>query len=152
MGCLRVRPREICVVPRGIRFQVSLPAGPVRGFALEVYSGHFELPELGPIGSVGLANVRDFEIPKASYIDSKDDTEIITKFAGKMHRAMYRGNIFNVVGWHGTYYPYKYDLGKSLLHSLIPTMLKQLSGKFNTIGSISYDHPVNTPLNPLSTK
>lgn len=110
MGNLRVRAREICVLPRGIRFQVSLPAGPVRGFALELYSGHFDLPELGPIGSVGLANVRDFEIPKASFIDSTDDTELIAKFVGKIHRTMYRGNIFNVVGWHGTYYPYKYDL------------------------------------------
>ena len=31
---------------------------------------------------------------------------------------------FDVVAWHGTYYPYKYDLGR-----------------FNTIGSISFDHP-----------
>lgn len=31
MGYLRVRPNEICVVPRGIRFHVSLATGPVRG-------------------------------------------------------------------------------------------------------------------------
>ncbi len=31
---------------------------------------------------------------------------------------------FDVVAWHGNYYPYKYDLGR-----------------FNTIGSISFDHP-----------
>ncbi|GLI78307.1 hypothetical protein PoHVEF18_006618 [Penicillium ochrochloron] len=123
MGYLRVRSNEICVVPRGIRFHVSLPAGPVRGFALELFEGHFELPELGPIGSTGLANIRDFEIPTASFDNSNVDTEIIAKFAGQVHRTVHRGSIFNVAGWSGTYYPFKYDLGK-----------------FNTIGSVSYDH------------
>ncbi|KAJ5958213.1 uncharacterized protein N7479_005363 [Penicillium vulpinum] len=124
MGNLRVRPYEICVVPRGIRFHVSLPDGPARGFILETFAGHFELPELGPIGSYGLANVRDFEVPKASFVDTDEDTELLSKFAGTLHRATYRGGIFNVAGWHGTYYPFKYDLGK-----------------FNAMGSISYDHP-----------
>lgn len=37
----------------------------------EVYGSHFELPELGPIGSNGMAHQRDFEIPSASFdIDS----------------------------------------------------------------------------------
>ncbi|KAJ5455646.1 uncharacterized protein N7458_003910 [Penicillium daleae] len=124
MGYLRVRTNEICVIPRGIRFHVSLPTGPVRGFALELFEGHFELPELGSIGSTGLANIRDFEIPTASYDNSDLDTEIIAKFAGQLHRTIHRGSIFNVAGWQGTYYPFKYDLGK-----------------FNTIGSVSYDHP-----------
>ncbi|KAK5562700.1 hypothetical protein LTR43_011693 [Exophiala xenobiotica] len=124
MGMMRVRPNEICVIPRGIRFNVSLPAGSVRGFAMEVYEGHFDLPELGPIGSCGLANIRDFQIPVASYETSDASTTMFVKFAGKMYRTSYRHSIFNVAGWHGTYYPFKYDLRK-----------------FNTIGSISYDHP-----------
>lgn len=111
MGYLRVRANEICVVPRGIRFHISLPTGPIRGFALELFEGHFELPELGPIGSTGLANIRDFEIPTASYDNSDVDTDIIAKFAGQLHKTSHRGSIFNVVGWQGTYYPYKYDLG-----------------------------------------
>lgn len=111
LGHLRVRPGEICVIPRGFRYRVSLPKGPARGVALEAYSGHFELPELGPIGSVGLANVRDFQVPKASYVDSEENTVMLGKFGGKIYRATYEGNLFNVVGWHGTYYPFKYDLG-----------------------------------------
>ena len=112
MGFLRVRPNEICVIPRGIRFHISLPAGPVRGFGLEVYEGHFDVPELGPIGSCGLANIRDFEIPTASCDSSDIDTQVFTKLAGKIHRSSFRGSIFNVAGWHGTCYPFKYDLGK----------------------------------------
>lgn len=99
------------VLPRGIKFQVTLPDGPVRAYGVEVYGGHFDLPELGPIGSYGLANVRDFEVPTARYDTSDEPMEIITKLAGQLFKADYPGSIFNVVGWHGTSYPYKYDLG-----------------------------------------
>jgi hypothetical protein len=33
----------------------------------EIFSSQFELPELGPLGSHGLANPRDFESPVASF-------------------------------------------------------------------------------------
>lgn len=124
-GCMLVRPGELCVVPRGIRFNVSLPQGNARGFVFETYSGHYELPELGPIGSYCLANARDFEIPKASIIESDEPTEVFTKFGGTVHRMEFRGSIFNVAAWHGTYYPFKYDLLR-----------------FSPIGSLLVDHPV----------
>ena len=39
----------------------------------EIYGSHYELPELGPLGANGLANVRDFEHPVASFdIDQTD--------------------------------------------------------------------------------
>ncbi|PGH18791.1 homogentisate 1,2-dioxygenase [Helicocarpus griseus UAMH5409] len=123
MGDLRVRPREICVVPRGIRFRVSLPKGPARGHVIEAYSGHFDVPELGPIGSLGLANVRDFEIPTAKYDDTEEITKVITKMGGNIYQTQMKGSAFNAVSWHGTYYPFKYDLGK-----------------FMPMGSTLYDH------------
>ena len=43
--------------------------GVFSGYVLEVFGGHFELPGLGPIGSNGLANPRDFRICKASFQD-----------------------------------------------------------------------------------
>ncbi len=49
---------------------------------------------------------------------------IIAKFNNTLFWAAQFHTPFDVVGWHGTYYPYKYDLGR-----------------FNTIGSISFDHP-----------
>lgn len=68
MGRLLVRSNEICVLPRGIRYRVDLVNNqPIRGFVLEIYNGHFQLPELGPIGSNCLANARDFQIPVAAY-------------------------------------------------------------------------------------
>jgi homogentisate 1,2-dioxygenase len=130
LGKLLVRPGEIAVIPRGIRHRVTLPSGPVRGYILELYQGHFLLPELGPIGSNGLANARDFQAPVAAF-DEEDDREqntlnwtIVSKFANRPFVARQTYTPFDVVAWHGTYYPYKYDLGR-----------------FNTIGTISHDHP-----------
>ena len=142
MGNMRVRPREICVVPRGIRFRVSLPHGPSRGHVIEAYSGHFDVPELGPIGSLGLANVRDFEIPKAKYQDTEEISEVITKIGGKIHKTQMKGSPFSVVAWHGTYYPFKYDLGM-YMNTAAPIVAKlTIIGKFMPMGSTLYDHQV----------
>ena len=124
LGCIFVRPNEICVIPRGVRYNVSLPCGPARGYAFELYQGHFVLPHLGPLGSFGLANARDFQIPTASF-DHKPDNlfRIICKFNDQLFVAEQDHTPFDVVAWHGSYYPYKYDLGR-----------------FLTIGSVSYDH------------
>lgn len=132
MGWLLVRPMEICVIPRGCKYQVLLPAGPARGYALELYQGHFSLPELGPIGSNGLANARDFQAPVAAFTEDHGTTafdgpntyDVIAKFNNTLHTTRQPHTPFDVVAWHGNYYPYKYDLGR-----------------FNTIGTISFDHP-----------
>ncbi|KAF2639827.1 Homogentisate 1,2-dioxygenase [Massarina eburnea CBS 473.64] len=125
LGRILVRPKEICVIPRGFKYRVTLPEGPVRGYILELYQGQFKLPELGPIGSNGLANARDFQVPVADFDEDTDsEWHILSKFAGHLFQAKQTHTPFDVVGWHGLYYPYKYDLGR-----------------FNVIGSTSYDHP-----------
>ena len=50
---MHVAPQEICVIQRGLRFSVALHEGAARGYILEVFHGHFELPYLGPIGARG---------------------------------------------------------------------------------------------------
>lgn len=125
LGNLLVRPNEICVIRRGIRYNVALPEGPVRGYAVELYQGYFTLPNLGPLGSFGLANARDFQIPVASFDEDSSTTyRIFAKFNGHIFVAEQDHTPFDIVAWHGLYYPYKYDLGR-----------------FLTVGSISYDHP-----------
>jgi len=69
---MKVSPHEICVMPRGLRWSVNVD-GPSRGYICEVVGRHYKLPDLGPIGSNGLANARDFEIPKAAYQDVDGD-------------------------------------------------------------------------------
>ena len=124
LGVLEIEPQEIAVIPRGIRFSVSLPDGEARGYVCENFGAMLKLPDLGPIGSNGLANPRDFLAPVAAFEDREGDFELIAKFQGHLWRASIGHSPLDVVGWHGNYAPYKYDLRR-----------------FNTIGSISYDHP-----------
>jgi homogentisate 1,2-dioxygenase len=123
-GLVDVEPQQIAVIPRGVRFSVSLPDGEARGYVCENFGALLRLPDLGPIGSNGLANPRDFLTPVARYEDVEGDFELVAKFGGRLWRASIRHSPFDVVAWHGNYAPYKYDLRH-----------------FNTIGSISYDHP-----------
>jgi len=124
LGILDVAPLEIAVLPRGLRFRVELPDGRARGYACENFGALFTLPDRGPIGANGLANPRDFQTPVASYEDVEGDFELLAKFGGRLWRAPIDHSPLDVVAWHGNYAPYKYDLRR-----------------FNTIGSISYDHP-----------
>ena len=124
MGVLDVKPGEIALLPRGVACKVELVDGPSRGYVCENYGAHFRLPELGPIGSNGLANARDFQAPVAAFESSVSACELVKKFAGRLWRAPLGGSPFNVVAWHGNLAPVKYD-----------------TARFMAMGSISFDHP-----------
>lgn len=102
LGYLLVRPNEFAVIPRGVRYRVVLPHGPVRGYILELYQGHFQLPELGPIGSNGLANARDFQAPVAAFDDDEATSPtwtLLSKFDGQLFAATQHHTPFDVVAW-----------------------------------------------------
>jgi len=124
MGVLEAAPNEIIVVPRGIKFRADLPDGPSRGYVCENFGAALRLPDLGPIGSNGLANARDFLSPVASFEDIEGEFELINKFGGNLWSAPIGHSPLDVVAWHGNLGPYKYDLAN-----------------FMAIGSISFDHP-----------
>jgi homogentisate 1,2-dioxygenase len=77
LGILEVAPGEICVMPRGVRFRVELMDAAARGYICENYGLHFRLPELGPIGTFGLANARDFLSPVAAFEDREGDFRLV---------------------------------------------------------------------------
>jgi len=145
LGVVEVSPGEVCCLPRGLKFRVELgiknhPVGETptprssrkegspevvaRGYICENYGAQFRLPDLGPIGANGLANPRDFETPVAWYEDNDGKCDLVAKFGGNLWSAEIDHSPLDVVAWHGNYAPYKYDLRR-----------------FNTIGSISFDHP-----------
>ena len=124
MGALQVGPGSIAVIPRGLKFNVQLADSHARGYVCENYGALFRLPELGAIGSNGLSNPRDFETPEAWFEDREGSFEMVCKFGGNLFSCEIGHSPFEVVAWHGNYAPYRYDLRT-----------------FNTIGSISYDHP-----------
>jgi homogentisate 1,2-dioxygenase len=124
LGIIEIDSGEIAVLPRGLKFRVELPDGDARGYICENYAAHFRLPDLGPIGANGLANPRDFETPVARFEDKDGEFQLTAKFGGNLWTTEIKSSPLNVVAWHGNYAPYKYDLRR-----------------FNTIGSISFDHP-----------
>ncbi|XP_043192438.1 homogentisate 1,2-dioxygenase-like [Amphibalanus amphitrite] len=115
LGRLAAKPNEICVIPQGVKFAVDV-SGPSRGYVLEVYNNHFQLPNLGPIGANGLANPRDFLSPCA-WFEDRDGIEfhVISKFQGGWFRARQQHSPFDVVAWHGNLTPYKYDLANFMV-------------------------------------
>jgi homogentisate 1,2-dioxygenase len=124
LGILEASPGEICVIPRGVKIKVELPDGNARGYVGENYGQTFRLPELGAIGANGLANARDFKTPVAAYEDRDGEFFLINKFLGRLWRAPIDHSPLDVVGWHGNYAPYKYDLAL-----------------FNCMSTVSFDHP-----------
>jgi homogentisate 1,2-dioxygenase len=122
-GRLAVVPGEVAVLPRGVKFRVELQGAGARGYVCENYGAPFRLPELGPIGSNGLANPRDFLAPVAAFEDRSVPMEVVAKLGGHLWTARFDQSPLDVVAWHGNYYPYKYDLAR-----------------FNAMNTVGFDH------------
>ena len=124
LGIVDLGPGEIAVIPRGVKFRVELIDEQARGYVCENYGSLLRLPDLGVIGSNGLADPRHFLTPAAAYEDREGDFELVAKFEGRLWSARIDHSPLDVVAWHGNYAPYKYDLRR-----------------FNTINTVSFDHP-----------
>jgi homogentisate 1,2-dioxygenase len=123
LGQLDVPPGTVALIPRGMKFRVEVD-GDSRGYVAENHGLPLRLPELGPIGSNGLANPRDFETPVAWFEDRDEPTEVVQKVLGSLWTTTLDHSPLDVVAWHGNYAPCRYDLAN-----------------FNVIGTISFDHP-----------
>jgi homogentisate 1,2-dioxygenase len=123
LGQLDVPPGTVALIPRGMKFRVEVD-GDSRGYVAENHGLPLRLPELGPIGSNGLANPRDFQTAVAWFEDRDEPTEMVQKFLGSLWTTTLDHSPLDVVAWHGNYAPCRYDLAN-----------------FNVIGTISFDHP-----------
>ncbi|MBY0612444.1 MAG: homogentisate 1,2-dioxygenase [Beijerinckiaceae bacterium] len=123
-GVIEIEPGEICVIPRGVVFQVELVDGPARAYLCENYGGAFTLPDRGPIGANCLANPRDFLTPVAAYEDVVGPMRLVVKWGGELFETTIQQSPLDVVAWHGNYAPYKYDLRR-----------------FSPVGALLFDHP-----------
>jgi homogentisate 1,2-dioxygenase len=122
LGKLELAPGEIALIPRGLKFKVALQQKEARGYVCENYGAHFRLPELGPIGSQGLAQKRDFQAPVAAF-EERGKCELVLKFMGNLWAAEAKHSPLDVVAWHGNGAPWKYDLAR-----------------FMAVNSVSFDH------------
>ncbi len=123
LGLLEAVPGQVLLLPRGLAFSVAVD-GPSVAYVCENYGAQFRLPELGPIGSNGLANARDFEAPVAAFVREDKPWQMVKRYGGALWVAEQAHTPFDVVAWHGTLAPLRYE-----------------TSRFNTLGSISFDHP-----------
>ena len=123
-GIIDLEPLEVCILPRGMVYKVSLPDGQARGFVCENYGAVFTMPGRGPIGANCLANPRDFKTPVAAFEQKEAPCRVTVKWCGQFHQTEIDHSPLDVVAWHGNYAPYKYDLRT-----------------FAAVGSITFDHP-----------
>ena len=123
-GVIDAVPGEIAIIPRGVKFRVALPDGRAAGYVCENYGALFRLPELGPIGANGLANPRDFLAPCAAFEQREAPCQLVVKFEGHLWATDLAYSPLDVVAWHGSLAPCRYELAR-----------------FNTIGTVSFDHP-----------
>lgn len=124
MGVLDVAPGELVLIPRGMKFRVKLAGAAARGFVCENFGLPFVLPELGVIGSHGLANAIDFQAPVAGYEEDDSACQLVHKFCGSLWTTELDHSPFDVVAWRGNWAPVKYDMRR-----------------FAVMGAAAIDHP-----------
>jgi homogentisate 1,2-dioxygenase len=107
-----------------MKIRVELPGASSRGFVCENFGLPFVLPELGVIGSHGLANAIDFHAPMAAFEDDDSPVQLVHKFAGKLWSTELDHSPFDVVAWRGNWTPAKYDMRR-----------------FAAMGAAIVDHP-----------
>lgn len=150
-GVLDVAPGEIAVVPPGVRFRVDPGAERARGYVCENYGALFTLPERGPIGANGLAAARDFLTPVAAYEHRERPVQVVQKFGGHLWAADYDHSPLDVVGWHGNYVPYKYDLARFMVINTVsfdhadPSIFTVLTSATDTPGLANADFVIFPP-------
>jgi homogentisate 1,2-dioxygenase len=152
LGVLDVKPGELALVPRGLRFTVLLHDTAARGYVAEVFGRRFTLPERGPIGSNGLADARHFRAPRAWPEDRlAPGYRITAKLGGALYAATQDYSPYDVVAWHGNHCPYVYDLslftpvGYTRVDHPDPSIYTVLSAPMDEAGSHSLDLVVFPP-------
>ena len=136
-GIIEAYPGEAVIIPRGIMFKVELTEATARGYICENYGACLTLPDRGLVGANSLANQRDFKYPAAAYEDKETPCRLWAKWGGDLYVCDLEQSPLDVVGWHGNYAPYKYDLRT-----------------FSPIGAVAFDHPdpsISTVLTSPST-
>lgn len=123
-GIIEAYPGEAVVIPRGVMFKVELTEATARGYICENYGACLTLPDGGCIGANNLASRRNFKYPMAAYEDKETSCQLWAKWGGELFTCDLEQSPLDVVGWHGNYAPYKYDLRT-----------------FSPVGAIAFDHP-----------
>ncbi|GAA3833124.1 hypothetical protein GCM10022206_84390 [Streptomyces chiangmaiensis] len=103
-GLLHVKPGDVALIPRRVRFQVGLLDAVAHGCVAENFGRLVALPELGPLGVNGLTNPQHFRTQVAAYEDIERPV-VAVKYSGELWSSVYGHSPLDVVAWHGNHVP-----------------------------------------------
>ena len=125
LGALHVTPGEFAVIPRGIRFAVrSCRTRPRAGTSARTTGPASRCPSGARSARTAWPTSGTSSFRSRPTRRGPRPVQVVEKFGGNLWAADYDHSPLDVVGWHGDYVPYKYDLAN-----------------FMVIGTISFDHP-----------
>jgi homogentisate 1,2-dioxygenase len=110
LGIIDLEPGEVSLIPEGMKLRVELKGTYSRGFVRENFGHRFVLPELGLIGSHGLANAVDFLTPVAAYEEGGGTFQIVHKYGGQLWACTIDHSPLDGVAWCGNWAPSKHDM------------------------------------------
>ncbi len=114
----------MAVIPRGLKFRVELLDAKRAAIYVRITARRSVCPILGQLVQTASPIRATSRRPWPWYEDRDEAVELVQKFEGTLWSTTLDHSPLDVVAWHGTNAPYKYDLTR-----------------FNTIGTISFDHP-----------
>lgn len=151
LGIVDVTPGDLVLIPRGLKIRVELIDQSARGFVCENFGLPFVLPELGLLGSHGLANAVDFAVPVAAYEEKRTEYQVVQKYCGNLWASHLDYSPFDVVAWRGNWAPSKYDMrlfaamGSSTVDHPDPSIFCALSSPSSNVAGGNLDFMILPP-------
>jgi homogentisate 1,2-dioxygenase len=115
-GSIRFGPGDYLVIPASVihRYELDESTEPVRALILET-RGHIGPPKRylsrnGQLLEHAPYCERDLHGPTAPLIREDTDVEVLVKHRGGMTKFVYENHPFDVVGWDGCLYPYRFSI------------------------------------------
>jgi len=109
LGPIAYRRGDFLIVPKGLTHRFELGPGPHYYWVYESFTGDPEKAEAVTTGQFLTHSRSDYKFPRS--LETRNEAgrfEIVSKVSGSYTRRVHPTHPFDVVGWRGTYLPYRF--------------------------------------------
>jgi homogentisate 1,2-dioxygenase len=108
-GPIAYRKGDFLIIPKGVMHRFDLGSGPHYYWMYESFAGDPEKSEAPTTGQFITHSRSDYRYPRSlATVNETGRFEIVSKVDGVYTRRVHPTHPFDVVGWRGTYLPYKF--------------------------------------------